>query len=153
MVSAGVTFAGGMKFLGTTESGHQVTIDAAPEVGGDNAGARPMEMTLMALGGCSGIDVMSILNKMRVALDHFSIDFAGERRDEHPRVFVRIVANYRFRGPDEATDKMIRAVHLSQEKYCSVSAMLATTAVIEANIFVNDQLVERFEHKSSSVNI
>ncbi|WP_082344080.1 OsmC family protein [Sulfobacillus thermosulfidooxidans] len=141
-----VKYTGDMQFVATAPTGHSVVIDSSPEVGGKNSGVRPMDLTLMALGGCTGIDVVSILKKMRVNLDSFTMDIDGERASDHPKVYTKIFLNYRFSTPDDAQDKISRAVHLSQEKYCSVSQMLVKSAVIEARIFINGELVETLSH-------
>ena len=123
-------------------------MDSAPEVGGQNQGVRPMELTLIALGGCTGIDVVSILNKMRIVVEEFKMDMDGTRAPEHPKIYRTIQLNYRFKADEAAADKILRAVHLSQEKYCSVSAMLGAVAVIEANIYLNGQLLETLQSHS-----
>ena len=146
MAQIDVKYTGDMQFVATAPTGHSVVIDASPAVGGKNSGARPMDLTLMALGGCTGIDVVSMLKKMRVNLEQFAMDIAGERAPDHPKIFTKIIVNYRFKTPDDARDKISRAVHLSQEKYCSVSQMLNKSAVIEVRVFLNDDLVETFTH-------
>jgi putative redox protein len=148
MPIAEVEFAGGMKFVGHSESGHSISIDSAPEVGGQNQGVRPMELTLIALGGCTGIDVVSILNKMRIPFEDFRMDIDGTRQPDHPKTYRTIQLNYRFQADESASDKISRAVHLSQEKYCSVSAILAATAAIEANIYLNGKLLETLPPKA-----
>jgi putative redox protein len=141
-----VKYTGDMQFVATPPTGHSVVIDSSPEVGGKNSGVRPMDLTLMALGGCTGIDVVSILKKMRVSIDNFVMDMDAQRASEHPKVYTKIVLNYRFTTPDDVQEKISRAVHLSQEKYCSVSQMLAKSAEIEARIFINGELREVLNH-------
>lgn len=153
MPATTITWVEGMKFSAVSQSGHTVFLDAASQAGGENEGIRPMEMVLGALGGCTGIDVVSILNKMRVAYTAFAIDAEGARQEEHPKVFREITLNYRFDAPAEAEDRIKRAVHLSQEKYCSVSAMLAATARIKTQIFLNGSPVEVFAHAPSAGKI
>lgn len=121
-----VRFVEGMTFFGRGPSNHLVVMDGAPEVGGQNAGSRPMELLLMALGGCTGMDVVSILRKRRVRVDDFRMVLRGDRQAEHPRKFTRIEIEYIFRGDNlEAHEKAIRdTVALSQDRYCSVSASL-----------------------------
>ncbi|MBE3577252.1 MAG: OsmC family protein [Limnochordales bacterium] len=121
-----VQFVEGMTFLGLGGSNHYVVMEGAPEAGGRNAGPRPMELLLMALGGCTGMDVVSILRKRRISVKDFRMVLRGERRDEHPRKFTRIEIEYIFRGDGlEAHEKAIRdTVALSQDKYCSVAASL-----------------------------
>lgn len=146
MPNAKVSYRGKMVFEATSGSGHQVVMDSAPEVGGENKGIRPMETVLVGLGGCTGMDVVSILNKMRVSFEGFDMEILGKRADEHPKVYEHITVRYRF-GADRADEeKIVRAVSLSQEKYCSVSAMLAQSAKIDAEIFINDDLVKTLSH-------
>ncbi|MDA7961333.1 MAG: OsmC family protein [Gammaproteobacteria bacterium] len=107
----------------------RVAISASPEIGGGD-GARPMEMVLMGLGGCTAIDVGIILGKSRQVLTDLSIDISAERADAHPAVFTRIHLHYTLRGENLERRKVARALSLSLEKYCSVTRMLAATAEI-----------------------
>ncbi|NMP22108.1 OsmC family protein [Sulfobacillus sp. DSM 109850] len=118
-------------------------MDSAAEVGGQGQGIRPMEMVLLGLGGCTGIDVVSILQKMRVPFDRFEIAVDGERADEHPKIYRHIRVRYQFWGEGLDSDKVWRAVSLSQDKYCSVSAMLKQAATMEASVEINGQRVEK----------
>ena len=112
-----------MAFAGITPSGHEISMDAAPEVGGENTGARPTELLLSAVAGCTGIDIISILHKMRLEPSSFHMDVKGERVDEHPKRFTAIMIHYALEG-DLPEDKVIRAIQLSKDKYCSVSHSL-----------------------------
>ena len=105
-----------------------------------------METVLVGLGGCTGMDVVSILNKMRVGYTSFDMEIHGARADEHPKVYKHITMIYRFEGDDDASDKVVRAVSLSQEKYCSVSAMLAKNARIDAEVVLNGNTIARLSH-------
>ncbi|HRI27420.1 MAG TPA: OsmC family protein [Chitinophagales bacterium] len=107
-----------------------VHIDGAPNIGGHNAGARPMELMLMGLGGCSAIDVILILRKQKQEAQAISITVQAERaQNQTPAVFTKIHVHYVFTGMLHP-DKVERAIHLSMEKYCSVTAMLNKTAQI-----------------------
>lgn len=107
-------------------------IDAAEAIGGHNAGARPMELMLMSLGGCSGIDVIEILKKQRQQLDQIDISVEGKRADSIPAVFTEIHLHFRLEGIlDEK--KVKRAIDLSLGKYCSAAAMLCKTAQITSS--------------------
>ncbi|CAB1129791.1 OsmC/Ohr family protein [Candidatus Hydrogenisulfobacillus filiaventi] len=145
MTTARVRYDGGMKFSGMGGSGHVVLMDAAPEVGGTDAGTRPMELTLVSLGGCTGMDVVSILRKMRVAIDAFDVDIDADRAPQHPKVYTEIRMRYRLQSADATPEQLMRAVRLSQEKYCSVSAMLRETARIVSEVFLNGSLIGTLE--------
>ena len=127
-MNARVRWTVGMRFDGLAESGGTMTMDARPEHGGEGAGPSPMETVLLALGGCTGMDVISILVKMRAPLAGLEIAIAADRADEHPRVFTRIALEYVFVGDGLRPEQVSRAVELSQERYCSVSAMLRKAA-------------------------
>jgi len=124
-------------FIARSESNHWVVLDTQKEYGGQAAAASPMEMVLCALGGCTGMDVESILQKMRTPAEKFRIEISAERRDEHPRTFTKIHLQYIFHGNNLNADNITKAVNLSQNKYCSVSAMLAKSAVISYEILIN----------------
>ena len=112
-----------MAFSSQTPSGHEIKMDAAEEVGGENSGPRPTELLLSAVAGCTGIDIISILTKMRLNPTAFQMDVKGERADDHPKRFTAIHIHYALDG-DLPEDKVIRAIELSKEKYCSVSHSL-----------------------------
>jgi putative redox protein len=127
-MNARVRWTVGMQFDGLAESGTSMTMDARPEHGGKGAGPSPMETVLLALGGCTGMDVVDILGKMRAPLSGLEIAIAADRADEHPRVFTRIALEYVFFGDGLRPEQVSRAVELSQTRYCSVSAMLRKAA-------------------------
>jgi putative redox protein len=120
----------GITFVGKTDSNHWVAMDGPEELGGSDAGIRPKELILLALGGCTGSDVASILRKKRVQLDSFEIHFTAEVADEHPQVFKSIHMDFVFRGDDIKPADVERAIELSETKYCAVSAMLRGTVAI-----------------------
>jgi putative redox protein len=126
MQTATVKWAGGEQFVATTPSGHAVSFDADRE---HNAAPGPMEMLLAALGACTATDVVIVLGKKRQKLESLEISISGERAPDAPQVWTKIEIVYRLRGKlDDAAVR--RAIELSQEKYCSVSAMLKKTAAI-----------------------
>lgn len=137
MTEVEVRRVAGSTFLAKGSSNHWVPMDAAADNGGHDAAARPMELVLMALGGCTGIDVELMLGKMRVDIDNLRIEIQGERADDHPRVYTNINITYHFWGNDLPMDKLQRAVQLSEEKYCSVTHMLNKTATITTDIQVH----------------
>jgi putative redox protein len=114
----------GITLAGNTDSNHWVMMDGPTEFGGANAGTRPKELLLLALGGCTASDVISILQKKRVELDGFEIHITAKQRDEHPQVFSEIHLEYLIRGNHVRQEDVARAIELSESKYCSVSAML-----------------------------
>jgi putative redox protein len=114
----------GVTFAAKADSGHWVMMDGPQEFGGSNAGTRPKELLLMALGGCTGSDVASILAKKRTPLKGFQIEIRAESREEHPQVFTDIHLEYVFFGNGLKKEDIERAIELSTTKYCSVSAML-----------------------------
>jgi putative redox protein len=116
--------------MAEAESGHGVVIDGAAEIGGRNLGVRPMEMILMGLGGCTAMDVLSILKKQRQNITDCVIEVSGQRREQPPKIFTDIHIHYIITGRDLKNTKVKRAVDLSAESYCSVSAMLGKSANI-----------------------
>ncbi|HYX07223.1 MAG TPA: OsmC family protein [Bacteroidales bacterium] len=111
-----------MSFEGDID-GHKIEIDALPESGGEGKGPRPKPFMLLALAGCTGMDVISILRKMRVEPDYFNIKIEAEASEEHPKKYTEITVIYQFKGKDLPQDKLEKAVSLSEEKYCGVSAV------------------------------
>ncbi|HOW25731.1 MAG TPA: OsmC family protein [Bacteroidales bacterium] len=117
-------------------NGFAIRMDAAPEAGDKDQGPRPKPLTLAALGGCTGMDVVSLLEKMRVPLESFDMKIEAEQTDEHPRVYKKIHIVYIFKGKNLPLEKLQKAVELSQEKYCGVSAMLRKSAAVTYEIEV-----------------
>lgn len=126
-----IKWLGKRRFEGETESGHRVKMDIAIEKGGENTGPPPMELMLTALGGCTALDVIHILEKKRVKLEGIEIKLEAEREDEHPRVFKKIKIEYIFQAKDLKESDLKNAVELSADKYCSVSAMIRKTAELD----------------------
>ena len=116
--------------------GFPLLMDASKEVGGEERGPRPKALLLSALIGCTGMDVASMLIKMQVELDGLTIEVEAEEAEEHPRVYTKIHVIYRFRGDNLPEDKLNRAVTLSQEQYCSVSAILKKAAPITYEVVI-----------------
>lgn len=117
-----IKWQGNMSFE-TEISGHKLTIDAGPEVGGENKGPRPKPFVLLALAGCTGMDVVSILKKMRVEFDSLEIKVEGDLTETHPKTFEGMKIIYEFSGSNLPLDKIEKAVHLSESTYCGVSAL------------------------------
>lgn len=118
----------GMSFIAETGSGHIVAMDGAPEAGGHNLAARPLELLLAGAGGCTSFDVVSILKKRRQDVTNCTVRLAAERAAEDPKVFTRIDLHFIVTGRGLKPEAVERAVKLSAEKYCSASIMLGKTA-------------------------
>jgi putative redox protein len=121
---ATVRWAGKMTFIGKAGSNHVVPMDSGPEFGGDSSATKPMELLLVGLGGCTGMDIVSLLDKMRVDFTGVEMNIRADRSEEHPQVYTKIDMEYVVTGRGINAEKVKRAVELSQEKYCSVSVML-----------------------------
>lgn len=119
-------------------NGFDITLDADERVGGRDLGPRPKPLTLVSLGGCTGMDVISILGKMRVAPDYFDVEVEGQMSEEHPKYYKSIHIKYIFKGKDLPADKLEKAVTLSQDRYCGVSAMLRKSSDLTHEIVILD---------------
>lgn len=128
-----VKWTGDMAFSSQTPSGHDIRIDAAEKVGGKNTGPRPTELLLNAVAGCTGIDIMSILQKMRLNPTSFTMKVDGTRAEDHPKRFTKINIHYALEG-DLPEDKVVRAIDLSKNKYCSVSHSLNSEISVSYSI-------------------
>lgn len=124
-----------MCFVAESGSGHAVVIDGPPELGGRNLGARPMELLLMGVGGCSAIDVVMILKKARQPVVDCVCELQAERADSEPKVFTAIHLHFIVTGSGLNPAQVERAVKLSAEKYCSASIMLAKGGVAVSHDF------------------
>lgn len=132
--TARVNYTGGMRFTAEAGSGHQFVMDTPTDEGGASGGFSPMELPLVALAGCMGMDVVSILRKQRQDLTGYDVAVRGERADQHPKVFVRVTVEHTFTGHGLRRDMVERAIELSRTRYCSVSAMLAPTVDITHHV-------------------
>ena len=130
----------GCSFIGKANSNHWVAIDTPKETCGSDAASSPMELVLLALGGCSGADVVSILDKKKVPLKGFEINIDAERAKSYPMVFTKINLEYVFYGQNIDPRHVERAIALSQEKYCSVSAMLKPSVAITSSYKIIDEI-------------
>lgn len=119
-------------------NGFKIMLDAEPGVGGQNHGPRPKPLTLVSLAGCTGMDVISILKKMRIEPEYFNVSVQGELTDEHPKIYHKIHITYEIKGKDIEIEKVEKAVSLSQERYCGVSAMLRQSSQITHEIRILD---------------
>lgn len=123
----------GLEFEATTGSQHQITLDASVAAGGKNHGPSPIEMLLVGLAGCTGMDVVDILKKKRQAVSGLEVRVAGTRAETHPMVYTEIEVTYIVRGKDVSPKAVEDAIHLSETKYCGAGAMLRKTANIQSH--------------------
>jgi putative redox protein len=136
-----VRYTGGLSFIGRGETNHWIAMDGPTELRGENAASRPKELLLLALGGCTGADVASILNKRRVPFRKLEVTLDADTSATHPIVFTRIDLTFKFEGDALPVTDIEQAIKLSQEKYCSVSAMLRRSVPIRWTAEVNGQQV------------
>src|SRR5579885_1312522 len=127
-MTAQATLATQMRFEVEAGSGHHVTLDAAEHDGGQNTGFRPMELLLVGLAGCTGMDVISILRKKRQQVTAYEVRVEGRRAEGHPMVFVEITIEHILTGVHIQPGGVVRAIHLSAERYCGAGAMLGKVA-------------------------
>ena len=127
----------GMHFQGEGSSKVMTNMDASVTAGGTGHGSNPMELLLMTIAGCSGMDIITILDKMKVNVQRFETTVEGERASDHPRVFKDIEVVYKLWGQTLPKDKLQRAVQLSMEKYCSVANMIDKAANLTYRIEIN----------------
>jgi putative redox protein len=121
----------GITFVGKTDTNHWITMDGPENFYGSNAGIRPKELILISLAGCTGSDVVAILQKKKVNFTGFEINIEAEQQEEHPQVYTKIHLEYVFYGKNIQEKDVERAIELSQTKYCSVTAMLQKAVTIE----------------------
>lgn len=122
---------GGMAFESNNPSGLTLCIDAGEENGGSDDGLRPKALMLSSLAGCSGLDVASLIEKMKLEVDRFHIETIANLTDEHPKYYDKVVIEYHFHGANLNEAKLQRAVDLSVEKYCGVMEMFRRFAELE----------------------
>ena len=131
-----------MSFVGEAQSGHSVVMDGSPEHGGRNLGARPMEMILLGLGGCTSFDIVNILQKSRVAIDDCIVEINAQRADDIPAVFTKIHVHYIVKGAALQDKHVKRAVELTMEKYCSVAMMLKDSVELSYDYKITDSSIK-----------
>jgi len=125
-----VKWIDGMLMVGKSDSGHAIVMDGPPEIGGENLGVRPMEMLLIGMAGCTMIDVVSTLKKMREDIIDCQTQVSADRAEEYPKVFTNIHVHFVLRGNQLNLSNVDKAIKLSAEKYCSASIMIGKTANI-----------------------
>lgn len=137
-MDAKAEWKGRLSFDGTADSGFTVRMGASPDVGGDNDGFRPVELMLVGLAGCTAMDVISILKKMRQDVTAFEVRAHGERAGEHPRRFLRITLEYVLTGRNIDPAAARKAIDLSATRYCSVQASLDPAIQVEHVLTIRD---------------
>jgi putative redox protein len=118
--------------------GHIMILDTSPEFGGNNGGPRPKSLMLVALAGCTGMDVVSLLRKMKIAFDDLKINVEGNVTDEHPKHFDHMHIIYRIKGPEIPLDKVNKIIDLSLEKYCGVTYSYSKSMKITHELVVEE---------------
>ena len=132
----------GCSFIGKGESNHWVPVDSKKEFAGSDAATHPMELVLLALGSCTGCDVVSILEKKKVKLKDFEIHIDAERAETHPKVFTKIHLEFVFFGRGLNPMHLERAIELSQQKYCPISAMIRPSVPITTSYRIVEEKQE-----------
>ena len=130
---------GGMQFESDNPSGKTVVMDTNVEGSDTRFGLSPKAIMLSAIAGCSGIDIVPLLDKMRVVIDDFKMVIKGELTDEHPKYYHRVTVDYHFYGKELNEKKIKKAVDLSVEKYCGVMEMFRRFAEIKTNIHIHNK--------------
>ncbi|MDG2353588.1 MAG: OsmC family protein [Gammaproteobacteria bacterium] len=133
-----VRWVDGMMMVGESASGHAVVMDGPEQVGGKNLGIRPMEMLLLGMGGCTTIDVLSMLKKMREEVRDCRAEITADRADDHPKVFTKIHIHFVVEGTNLDEKKVGKAIGLSADKYCSASIMLGKTATVTHDFEIHE---------------
>ena len=121
--------------------GHKLSIDTSVDMGGNDEGPRPKVLMLLSLAGCSGLDIASLFHKMRVVADRLEIEVSGELSDAVPAIYTSFHIVYRVWGKDDDRDKIIKAIRLSEEKYCGVAVMYRKIGAVTYDIFINDNKI------------
>jgi len=131
-----ISWKDGMAFEANVD-GHKLILDAGEKVGGRNLGPRPKTLMLVALAGCTGMDVVSILTKMNVELDHFDVKVEGTQSEKQPIHYTNMHIIYEFWGKDLPEEKLAKAILLSHERYCGVSAVYKKTMPVTHSIVIH----------------
>lgn len=129
-MKASLSLLSGMHFVGRTDNGIDVHFDTSPANGGSGMAASPMQMMLQSVAACSAIDVVSILQKRRKQIDSLRIEMSAERAETHPRIFTAIHLSYVIGSPDVTNEEVQRAITLSQDQYCSASAIVKRSGCV-----------------------
>jgi len=134
-----VKWIDGMQFVATDSLGHSIVMDTSEKSGGEGSGFSPMQLLLVALGGCTGMDVVHIMRKQRQQVDALELLVSGKRVEEQPRVYNNINVEYRIKGKAIRETAVQRAIKLSEDKYCSVGATLSGEAKVTSNYIIRQK--------------
>ncbi|UCE96495.1 MAG: OsmC family protein [Candidatus Bathyarchaeota archaeon] len=133
-----VKWIDGLQFVATDDSGHSIVMDASKQSGGEGSAFSPMQLLLIALGGCTGMDVVHIMRKQRQQISGLEILVSGKRVKEHPQVYNDVHIEYKIAGKGIEEAAVQRAIQLSQDNYCSVGATLRTKAKVTSNYAIKE---------------
>ena len=136
--TAKISWVDGALFVAEGGSGHTLTMDGAPDVGGRDLASRPMEVVLMGMGGCTAIDVVAMLKKQRQDIEGVEVSLVAERADLPPKIFTSVKVVYTVRGRKLNRALIERAVSLSEDKYCSATAMIRKSASVSHEIVLEE---------------
>jgi putative redox protein len=139
MAHCSVKWLQGMQFVASDDLGHAMVLDASAEVGGRNQGFRPGQLLLIALGGCTAMDLISILEKKKQKITSLEVHVSGENAAEFPKRYTKMIVEYRLKGIGIPDDAVRRAVELSEEKYCLVRATLLPGVQIESSYTIENE--------------
>ncbi len=128
-----VSWIDGFRFVATDSLGHSIVMDASKQSGGEGSGVSPLQLLLIALGGCTGMDIVHIMRKQRQQVNSLEVLVSGERVKEPPQVYNNIRVEYKIKGKNIEEKAVQRAIQLSEDKYCSVGAMLRAKAKVTSN--------------------
>jgi len=131
-----VKWVDGLRFVATDSAGHSIVLDSTKTGGGEGSGFTPLQSLLAALGACTGIDIVDILRKERQQIDDVDVIVSGQRVKEPPQVYSEIHIEYRIKGRDVNEKALQRTIGLSEEKYCSVGAMLRAKAKVSSSYVI-----------------
>ncbi len=134
-----VKWVDGLRFVATDNEGHYIVMDASRQAGGEGLGFSPIQLLLAALGGCTGMDVVHIMRKQRQRVEGLEILVSGKRVKEPPRVYTNIHVEYKIEGKNIEESAVQRAIQLSEDKYCSVGAMLRAKAEVTSNYTIQQK--------------
>ena len=139
MLSAKVTYVNGLQFIGEGSSHHAIVLDGDASAGGNNSGLRPMELLLIGIGGCSGMDIISILKKKKQDVTGLEINVNGGQAADYPKKFSDITLEFVVQGRNISEEAVKRAIDLSMNKYCSVKAALDGSATITFSYRITEE--------------